>query len=97
MSVPCHYTAHSKVLLLRAYLKVIYNETMAFSFILGSNKPNQMPWGIRKKFCTPGVHGGGGSIGCQIWGLRESKLQVTFRYPKMQCAVGFWCLILRKI
>ena len=47
------HTAHSKVLLLRAYLKVTFHETMAFSFILGSNRPNQMPRGISENFCTP--------------------------------------------
>ena len=54
-------SAHSKVLLLRAYLKVIFHETMNFSFILGSNRPNQMPQGIRENFCTPrGAWGRGG-------------------------------------
>ena len=33
-------SAHSKVLLLRAYLKVIFHENIVFSFILGSNGPN---------------------------------------------------------
>ena len=33
---------------------------MAFSFILGSNRPNQMPRGISENFAPPGVHGGGG-------------------------------------
>ena len=57
---PSH-TAHSKVLLLRAYLKVTFHETMAFSFILGSNRPNQMPRGISENFCTPrGARGRGG-------------------------------------
>ena len=45
---------HSKVLLLWAYLKVIFHETMDFSFMLGSNRPNQMPRGIRENFFTPG-------------------------------------------
>ena len=34
------HTAHSKVLVLSAYLKVIFCENMGFSLILGSNGPN---------------------------------------------------------
>ena len=37
------------------YIKVNVGENMnMFSFILGSNGSNQMPWGIVQNFRTPG-------------------------------------------
>ena len=75
-------SAHSKVLLLRAYLKVIFHETMVFSFILGSNTPNQMPRGIRENFCTPrGAQGEGEYRTPNLGSQREQITGATYLIP----------------
>ena len=76
------HSAHSKVLLLRAYLKVIFHETMVFSFILGSNRPNQMPRGIRENFCTPrGAQGEGEYRTPNLGSQREQITGATYLIP----------------
>ena len=74
-------TAHSKVLLIRAYLKVIFHENIGFSFILDSNRPNQMPHGIKEKFWTPkgaqGMHRGCPRGMHRVLNLGSQREQIT--------------------
>ena len=52
-----------------------------------------MPWGIEENFwprkgrCTGRAPGGrgGGCIGCWIWSIRESKLQLWIYYQNLVC------------